>query len=56
MSVIDARPLERREKLKKSACRIYNETLVLQDQCKLILNNRIVQIPSVVTINKELWE
>ena len=56
MSVIDAIPLEWREKLKTSACGICNEPFVIQDQCKLILNSKIVQIKSVVskTFNKEL--
>ena len=56
MSVIDALPLEWREKLKTSACGICNEPFGIQDQCKLILNSEIVQIKSVVskTINKEL--
>ena len=54
--MIDAIPLEWREKLKTSACGICNEPFVIQDQCKLILNSEIVQIKSVVskTINKEL--
>ena len=56
MSVIDALPLEWRGKLKSSACGICNESFVIQDQCKLILNSEIVQIKSVVakTITKEL--
>ena len=56
MSVIDALPLEWRGKLKSSACGIYNESFVIQDQCKLILNSEIVQIKSVVAkaITKEL--
>ena len=55
MSVIDAIPLEWREKLKTSACGICYEAFVIQDQWKLILNSEIVQIKSVVskTINKE---
>ena len=47
-SVIDALALEWRGKLKTSACDICNETFVIQDQCKLILNSEIVQIKSVV--------
>ena len=56
MSVIDALPLEWRGKLKPSACGICNETFVIQDQCKLILNSEVVQIKSVVpkAITKEL--
>ena len=42
MSVIDAPPLEWRGKLKTSACGIWNEAFVIQDQCKLILNSEIV--------------
>ena len=54
--MIDALPLEWCEKLKTSACCICDEPLVIQDHCKLILNNQIVQIKSVVpkAINKEL--
>ena len=56
MSVIDALPLKWRGKFKTSACGICNETVVIQDQCKLILNSEIVQIKSVVpkAVTKEL--
>ena len=54
--MIDALPLEWRGKLKSSAWGICNETFVIQDQCKLILNSEIVQIKSVVpkVITKKL--
>ena len=40
MSVIDAIPLEWREKLKTSACGICNDSFVIQDQCKLIFKQQ----------------
>ena len=40
MSVIDAIPLEWREKLKTSACAICNDPFVIQDQCKLIFKQQ----------------